>query len=76
MGAAKKDYLADLHDKLALAFTAQVSEDGCPAALLNAARQFLKDNNIECDRDNPTGPVDGLRKELSDMDDAAPEFPN
>lgn len=68
--------LQDLHSELAKVLskairegisvkddtTGQVSKEPAPAAILNVARQFLKDNNIQATEDNPDikGIVEGL----------------
>lgn len=58
MSKAKENELSDLHkqlaEKLKTLLTQQYfDKDGneipCPAQVLNVARQFLKDNHIECD---------------------------
>lgn len=56
--AAGKSRLEELHNKLAEQLLKAVN-DGCDAATLNQARQFLKDNDVKC---APTGntPTDAL----------------
>jgi hypothetical protein len=51
------------------------------ASLLNVARQFLRDNGIECDSDNLPRDVANLRDIFQEMDDETgedglPVFPN
>ena len=69
-----------MHHILAEEFTRQikegtvvgVSEEGTEirvspgASLLQAARQFLKDNAIECDPDRPSAGIEGLTEALDD----------
>lgn len=43
---ADRNFLGDLHTKLAEAFKKKLESDGCTAAEMNVIRQFLKDNNI------------------------------
>jgi hypothetical protein len=51
-GRATEDALADLHGTLAREFVRIISEGNASPAALNAARQFLKDNNIACEPAN------------------------
>lgn len=45
---ASEDLLAELHGTLAQQFIARVKSGEATPSDLNAARQFLKDNNISC----------------------------
>lgn len=47
MSAASKEQLEVLHGKLAETLTKALDSEDVPAAVLNVARQLLKDNNIE-----------------------------
>lgn len=51
-GTAPESALAALHNELAQAFTARIKSGDASPSDLNAARQFLKDNNIACVPDN------------------------
>lgn len=61
MSRAKEDQLGELHQELARVLKEEIHKEyldknGVPmrsAAMLNVARQFLKDNNIQADEDNP-----------------------
>ena len=44
---ASNDAMADLHNKLAEVLADKLGEDEVQPAMLNVARQFLKDNGIE-----------------------------
>ena len=44
---ASNDAMADLHNKLAEALADKLGDDEVQPAMLNVARQFLKDNGIE-----------------------------
>lgn len=68
-GRASEDSLADLHGALADEFTRRIKDKSATASDLNAARQFLKDNNISCD-----GPRSGKAMTLADELDAYPEL--
>ncbi len=62
--AASKSALEELHDTLATVLTKAL--DGEPnAALLNVARQFLKDNGIEAVV-VPGTPIAGLQKKVEE----------
>jgi alanine-alpha-ketoisovalerate/valine-pyruvate aminotransferase len=76
MAKATSDALGSLHEELAKVLTKAIKEgvpmkddEGnvyvapAPAAILNVARQFLKDNNIDC-APEATNPI-GLLKEAS-----------
>ena len=56
--------------------TGEVTKAPAPAAILNVARQFLKDNNIQGTVDNPdiTGIVEGL-PDFSNETTYAPSAP-
>lgn len=62
--AAKESALQELHAALAKTFMEsidEVDENGKRnAAVLNAARQFLKDNGVACARDLPSQPIKDL----------------
>jgi hypothetical protein len=49
MSKAPEELLGQLHGELARAFLARVRSGEASPSDLNAARQFLKDNNISCD---------------------------
>lgn len=51
---ASQDSLEELHCILAEYFKGALSKDDVPPSLLNAARQFLKDNGIEATLENAT----------------------
>ena len=77
MAKATSDALGNLHDLLANTLaqaikegvpvvnqeTGEVTKAPAPAAILNVARQFLKDNNIDC-APEATNPL-GLLKEAT-----------
>lgn len=78
---ASEDALGDLHSALAKVLTDAVKngvtvldKDGnevsvtCPAAVLNAARQFLKDNGIEC-QPQEHNPLGELARSMPKFDD-------
>jgi len=83
--------LGDLHDILAEEFIDQVvngtsvkveTKTGVVvrkvspgASLLNAARQFLKDNNIEVDPTKPSRSVSKLTASLEDDEHYDPDIP-
>lgn len=87
---ASNDALASLHDKMAEVMADQLengvkvlTKDGqvevIPpnAALLNVVRQFLRDNGVEVDPEQPSEPMVNLgtaMKQLNDEDDGLPEF--
>jgi hypothetical protein len=60
-GRATESALADLHGVLAREFTRLVQGEEVSPALLNAARQFLKDNNISCEPENNADMQDLIR---------------
>lgn len=78
---ASEDFLGALHNKLAEILTEEISKtvvdkDGNvvrPAAVLNVARQFLKDNNITSTLDNK--PMKDLVEALPSFDDEDPAQP-
>lgn len=51
-GSAPESALAALHNELAKAFTKRIKSGDASPADMNAARQFLKDNDITCEPDN------------------------
>lgn len=55
--AAPKDALEELHNALANALAERIKSGDATAADLGVARQFLKDNGIDCipRKDNPLG---------------------
>ncbi|WAW10010.1 hypothetical protein NB640_12445 [Oxalobacter vibrioformis] len=57
--AAPKEKLGELHTALAEVLLAEIKKDETPAAILNVARQFLKDNGIEA-LAVPTSPLGQL----------------
>lgn len=85
MAAADSDKLGNLHDMLAETLT-QAIKDGvpikdeesgkiikapAPAAILNVARQFLKDNNIDC-KPSATNPIGLLADSLPFNENVTP----
>lgn len=68
-GRASEDALADLHGALADEFTRRIKDKTATATDLNAARQFLKDNNISCD-----GARSPKARTLADELEAYPEL--
>jgi len=57
--AATKTQMSDLHAILAESLKEQIEGREAAPAVLNVARQFLKDSNIEVDSDNkPAGIVE------------------
>ena len=53
-GKATQDDLDGLHGLLARYFASELGKGECAPSLLNAARQFLKDNHIEASVANGT----------------------
>lgn len=92
--AATRAELNRLHDELAKKFREYLTKGetvvqagkeykvSCSAAMLNAIRGFLKDNNVECGAGEATAAVGTLKKQLADLDavkydeDEAPHFTN
>lgn len=73
--AAKESKLEKLHNDLAVALSDEVNSGDCTAATYNVARQFLKDNSIECDPDSLTDGMVNLKKAASEIDeDVLPSF--
>jgi hypothetical protein len=66
MSAATKDFMQILHNELAKALADKVKSGEATAADLSVARQFLKDNGIDC--------VATDKNPLGDLRDALPEF--
>ena len=57
--SATKTQMSDLHAALVESLKEQIVDREAAPAILNVARQLLRDNNIECDPDNkPTGIVE------------------
>lgn len=68
---ADEDDLASLHGLLADEFSRRIREKTATPSDLNAARQFLKDNNISCD-----GPRNArLHSIADDLPDFLPDLP-
>lgn len=68
---ADEDVLAQLHGLLTEAFIRRVRSRKATPSDLNAARQFLKDNNISCD-----GPRNQRLQSLADdLPDSLPDYP-
>jgi hypothetical protein len=93
-GAATRTEMGSLHDELAKRLT-DVIKNGeevtrgedtfkvpASAAMLNVARGFLKDNNVECDENLPTRQIGELSNAVNaaltkmEEDDELPEFTN
>ena len=86
MAKADSDKLGNLHDMLAETLTQAIKEGiplvnqetgevikaPAPAAILNVARQFLKDNNIDC-TPSATNPI-GLLSEALPFNDKVTPF--
>ena len=86
MATADSDKLGTLHDMLATVLTdaikqgvpikdeatGEIIKAPAPAAILNVARQFLKDNNIDC-KATPTNPI-GLLSEALPFNDKVTPF--
>ena len=67
---ADDDTLASLHGLLTDAFIKRIRSGKASPSDLNAARQFLKDNNISCD-----GPRNAKMCSLADgLPDSLPDF--
>lgn len=65
---AKIETLEDLHEALAQHFLDAIrTGDEVPPSLLNAARQFLKDNGVEAAQGH--GKIQSLVDELPEFDD-------
>jgi hypothetical protein len=60
MSAATKDFLALLHQELALQLTEKIKSGSATAADMAVARQFLKDNGIEA-APAPGSPLEKLQ---------------
>jgi len=71
MSKATEDKLGDLHGALAREFSRQIQDGDAAPALLNAARQFLKDNGIEADGAK-NSQLGNLAAELEQLDDVLP----
>ena len=54
------DSLKNLHELLTQEFIDRVASGGATAAELNAARRFLKDNNIDCSTQAPPEDIQKL----------------
>lgn len=61
---AGEDILSLLHGALAEAFVKRLQSGEYSASDLNVIRQFLKDNEISCDPDQPTDEVSDLLNAL------------
>lgn len=87
----KKAELNLLHAALALALADRIANGEeveragkthtipVSASLLNVARQFLRDNDITCDGDNPSREVTDLKTAFDEIDadeDGLPTFVN
>jgi hypothetical protein len=68
MSKASENFLADLHGKLAEALLEQIKSGEMTAAVLNTARQFLRDNGITCDGE-PKGPIKEILDNLPSFED-------
>ena len=75
--AASKSQLEALHKSLASKLkTALESEEAPNAALLQVARQFLRDQNISCAKVGDEATADELGEALGDLqDEDFPSFP-
>ena len=68
---APEEALNDLHADLAKALAREVQSENVSPAMLNVARQFLKDNHIEGVA-TPKSPLANLADSLPDFDEAEP----
>ena len=69
---AQQETLGDLHEQLAQTLLAAVRGGAATAAILNVARQFLKDNNIDADAKRGS-PLKALEETLGDFDEDDPD---
>ena len=67
---AGEEELSNLHGLLANEFARRIREGSASPSDLNAARQFLKDNNISCD--GPRNPV--MKSIADDLPDFLPDL--
>lgn len=71
--AEAKEKLDQLHALLAEKLHERIERGEATAADLNVARQFLKDNGIDCVR-KPGNPLDDLTASMPDLPDAEDEY--
>lgn len=72
---AKESQMAALHEKLAEVLLDALNSEECTAASFNVARQFLKDNAIECDPDSPSEAIENLEEHVKQVEeDGLPIF--
>lgn len=69
-GRASEDILAQLHGKVVAELIRRIESGDADAALINAARQMLKDNGINCD-----GSKSGDLLSLADTLDDGSSYP-
>jgi hypothetical protein len=70
--AAKPETLQDLHEALAQTLLSAVKSGEAGGAMLNVARQFLKDNGIDAVA-KPGSPLKALEETLGDFDEDDPD---
>jgi hypothetical protein len=70
--AAQPETLNDLHEMLAQQLLSMIRGGDASAAVLNVARQFLKDNNIDADA-KAGSPMKALEETLGDFDEDDPD---
>jgi hypothetical protein len=70
--AAQPETLNDLHEQLAQQLLSMIRGGDASAAVLNVARQFLKDNNIDADAKAGL-PLKALEETLGDFDEDDPD---
>ena len=75
--SATKTQMSDLHAILVGALKEQIEGGDVAPAVLNVARQLLRDNNIECDPDNRPAGIQELEAAFDEFHEAElPDFSN
>lgn len=75
--AAKKSEMSELHEKLAQVLKEEIGVVEPSPAMLNVARQFLRDSGIEVDPDNKPVGVEALEKSFDEhFVEGIPSFEN
>lgn len=71
--ASKRSEMSKLHEVLAQVLKDEIQKDEPAPSALNVARQFLKDNGVECDPDRKPKSMDALVEAFDEIEDL-PKF--
>ena len=72
--AANSHELDALHELLAKTFKQELEKEEPAPSLLNAARQYLKDNNVVTNPGYESDGIKELQKAFQDMEEELPKF--